>query len=796
MSGNAGPPKTALRKTVFALVLLGVLAFPVRYFLGVIRTFGIDSQLTYQGGVIRYMFRQRFQYDLWKIEALAHPGTRRSPEVHNENIEQPRAITRSELLMSDEPPDPPAGDPFQIIQGLSGAGEAADHRGDHRAPGATGTGPAAPGEAALSIPTAADAARRYSNLRAINRDNVKSLKLAHVVDAQAVFGGKWLLNPESAPLHWGTLVYWLSADDRLIAVNLETGAIAWQMRIPSFGWSRRGFVLDDHEGKGRATLYVPMWEFVVAVDAETGQLDRAVAGGGVISLDGSTVLSPMIWNGQMIVALYNKQAIAGIDLKSGVRQWTVPLHDAARNFSGGTPWGGMAIDRARSLLFVSTGNPRPALFGGSRPGDNKNSDSVVAIDLHRHAIQWAFQEVRHDLWDFDIPAGPILTRISIDGRPYDVVIAVTKIGNTLILDRESGRPIFDFRLRRAPGSRHIHDRTAAYQPDLQKPEPLMDIAFNPAMVTNISAQSRAFVARQLSEKGNLYGRFRPPELNKDLVTFGLHGGAEWHGASVSPETGMLYVPVNMIPWVIRVYLQAQPDYRLADLPGRTGATPYAGKCASCHLASGNGVFESVGEAATRYVPSLHGYSLLPDNRSLFRVEPFSLRPHHQGIAVTQSELDQIWELLETSDANLFAHGQPTITSHWRQLLDQDGLPGSAPPWGKVVALNLSSGQKAWETPLGEKLIGGTPVNTGSPSYGGLIATAGGLIFVVGTDDGYIRALDQSTGETLWRYRMSAAGSAPPATFEVNGKQYLCVVATGGRFHNFADKADKLYIFSL
>jgi quinoprotein glucose dehydrogenase len=778
--------RTGLPKAVFACAVLGFIAFPVRYSWGVMHTFGIDSQLTYNGALIRYMFHRRYQFDIWKIEALAHRGTGGPIEVHNENIEQPRAITRTELLMSAEPPDTPAGDPFQIIKGISGAAD---------------TGPADPAGNASATPTAAapaaaDSARRYSSLRAINRDNVKNLKLLHVVDAEALFKGQWLLNTESAPLNWGALVYWLSADDRLIAVNVETGGIAWQVKIPSFGWSRRGFLLDDHAANGRATLYVPMWEFVVALDAETGTLVRAVADGGVIPLQGSTVLSPLLWNGQLIVALYDQQAIAGIDLKSGIRQWTVSLHDAARNFSGGTPWGGMAIDRERALLFVSTGNPRPALLGSSRPGDNRNSDSVLAIDLRRQVIRWAFQEVRHDLWDFDIPAGPILTRISANGRPYDVVVAVTKIGNTLILDRDSGRPIFDFRLRRAPGSRHVNERTAPYQPDVQQPEPLIDIEFSPAMVTNISAESRDFVARQLSEQGNLYGRFTPPELNKDLVTFGLHGGAEWHGAALSPETGMLYVPVNMIPWVIRVYLQADPRYRLAAATGRQGTSAYADKCSSCHLASGNGVFESVGEAATRYVPSLHGYSLLPGNQSLFRVGTFARRPHHQGIVVTQAELDQIWTLLETSDANLFAQGHPTVTSHWRQLLDAHGLPGSAPPWGKVVALNLSNGKKVWETPLGDKIIGGTPANTGSPSYGGLIATAGGLIFVVGTDDGYVRALDETSGETLWRYRMTAAGSAPPATFEVNGKQYVCVVATGGRFHNFAEKADKLYIFSL
>ena len=85
--------------------------------------------------------------------------------------------------------------------------------------------------------------------------------------------------------------------------------------------------------------------------------------------------------------------------------------------------------------------------------------------------------------------------------------------------------------------------------------------------------------------------------------------------------------------------------------------------------------------------------------------------------------------------------------------------------------------------------------TGSPIYGGLVASAGGLVFVTGTDDNYLRAIDASTGATRWKFRMAAAGSAPPITFEYGGKQYVCVIASGGRFHNFVDRASRLYVFS-
>ena len=137
---------------------------------------------------------------------------------------------------------------------------------------------------------------------------------------------------------------------------------------------------------------------------------------------------------------------------------------------------------------------------------------------------------------------------------------------------------------------------------------------------------------------------------------------------------------------------------------------------------------------------------------------------------TQDELDSIWEFLGVWDRALLDNRALRLNYHWRQFLDQDGRPASAPPWAKIVALDLSIGMKNWEVPFGEKIIDGEVRETGSPAYGGLISTSGGIIFATGTDDGYIRALDKANGEPLWRHKMSAAGSAPPITVEFEGKQ--------------------------
>jgi quinoprotein glucose dehydrogenase len=86
--------------------------------------------------------------------------------------------------------------------------------------------------------------------------------------------------------------------------------------------------------------------------------------------------------------------------------------------------------------------------------------------------------------------------------------------------------------------------------------------------------------------------------------------------------------------------------------------------------------------------------------------------------------------------------------------------------------------------------------TGQPSYGGLIATGGGVIFATGTIDAHVRALDAATGEELWSHQLPAAGSAPPTTYAIDGRQYVAVVATGGRFHGFDERASRIVAFAL
>lgn len=774
------------RKASLSLVLISGLVALARLGVAVAMTFGLSSPLARNPAVMGLVLRRTLANDLSTLIGPVADWVDPSPVVfHDSSGLLRRSVALEEFSMS--PAAPVAEGPeYQVIPGLLSADPSVVT--DNTAPA-----PAPSHGPDWALPAGDDWGRRFSPLRRITSSNVESLRLVHEIDSEKLFGAGWEANSEAPPLNWGPLVYWTTADHRLVATDIVSGVVQWQLKLPVFRFVHRGFVLSPQADGPGATLFVPFGQFMAAVDARTGELAPVFGGDGIASVPGGTTVAPVVWNGKLLTATYEPQALVAIDIDSGRAEWQVPLHPAGRTFEGAAPWSGMAIDRERSLLFVTTGNPRPPLFGASRDGDNRNSSSVIAIDLRAKALKWAFQEVRHDVWDFDIPAAPQLTRIVTGGRSFDVVVAVTKIGNTLILDRESGRPIFDFRLRKAPPSRYALEHASPYQPDVEIPEPLIDIAFDASMVTQVSQQSRADVTRQIGGGRVLFGRFAPPELNRDVATFGLHGGAEWHGAAIDPDRGLMYVPVNMIPWLLRMYLHAAPDFDASDLPAGVDTSLYSSRCASCHQATRNGEYVNVGEVATRFVPSLNGFTLDPSLRSAFLEADFQQR--HSGVSVTQADLDALWALFEIWDRELFARGRPSLWYHWRQMVDRQGLPGSVPPWGKMVALNLATGRKVWEVPLGDKTVGGHTMPTGSPIYGGLVASAGGLVFVTGTDDNYLRAIDASTGATRWKFRMAAAGSAPPITFEYGGKQYVCVIASGGRFHNFVDRASRLYVFS-
>ena len=213
---------------------------------------------------------------------------------------------------------------------------------------------------------------------------------------------------------------------------------------------------------------------------------------------------------------------------------------------GYNPWGGISLDDKRGILYFTTGNPHYYFDGTQRPGDNPSSNSIIAIDLNEKKVIWRFQETSHDIWNSDIPSPPILSSINVENKKIDIVLAPTKRANTLILDRISGEPIFDFRYRKVPTSKVRGEKTSPYQPFLDLPEPFGKNEFFYEDLWSYDLEKLEVLKEKY--KNHKVGFYNTYELNKKNLQYNFNGGAEWMGASVDHKKGIMYVTSNNIPW--------------------------------------------------------------------------------------------------------------------------------------------------------------------------------------------------------------------------------------------------------
>ena len=638
-----------------------------------------------------------------------------------------------------------------------------------------------------------DGSLKFSALDRIDRANVGRLEVAWVFDGEAARlrgDGVWRRNVQANQVVAGRTLYAATAQDTLVALDAATGALRWEF-VPRAVPARRGLVYWEGREGVAPRLYFVAGAELLALDAATGAPVASFGDAGSVAI-GEATAAPAVVGDRLVATTNSPATVRAFDVATGRPLWRTPLVADGRPI-GAAPWGGFSVDARRGRAYVTTGNPRPPLYGADRPGNNEHANSVVCVDLETGAIDWAWQEVRHDLWNFDIASPPVLTTIEIGGRRVDVVAAPTKIGTTVLLERDTGLPIFDQRRRLAQPSVLAGESTAAYQPDPVLPEPFASMEFGPERVTDVGAANRESVEWQIANA--TWGWFATATVGRPLVVFGQHGGAEWPGAAADPDTGWLYVPINHIPWKIRLYMLARDE----ALPATPPFALYAERCARCHGAAREGNYEERGEQEVAYAPSLVSLTQLPGLERAYRLDWFHARHRDvPGLVVDQRELDALASAFDAFDAELLARKATRITATTAQLVDHEGYPGGAPPWGEIVALHLPTGRIGWRVPFGEfpeLTARGVPV-TGQPNYGGVIATRGGLLFATGTVDGELRALDAANGRELWSYRLAASGSAPPLTYELDGRQYVAVVASGGRFHNFGERSSKIYAFAL
>ena len=396
---------------------------------------------------------------------------------------------------------------------------------------------------------------------------------------------------------------------------------------------------------------------------------------------------------------------------------------------------------------------------------------------------------------------PILTNIYKDGTKVPVAIALSKTGNTILVNRRTGQSIFGFENRRAPKSDIPGEITSDTQIHITTPEPFSELNFDlKKNITNLSKEKREYVEHKLRNARS--GKYLPVSLNYDVVTYGLNGGAEWPGGAVDQRSQTLVVPSNNYPFILRAeYFDTEPE-KTAKLASKNFA--YMSKCSACHGKDLSGSIDwGMGD---RFNPRITGVSIKRNKTYLTSLEMFKIdhkfaahnNPKEAGLSldkVDSEDLKNIYKLFRQIDAginpkkmNVEDKGQFYYRGTYQYLLDQDGQFGSDPPWGYITALNLNSGKIKWKIPFGDVFDKKTGLTyQGDVNFGGVIVTAGDLIFATGTRDSKARAFDLNSGGLLWESVLPATGSAPPMTYLANGCQFIIFTATGGgRFKNYSD----------
>lgn len=479
----------------------------------------------------------------------------------------------------------------------------------------------------------------------------------------------------------------------------------------------------------------------------------------------------------------------------GYETWNWPQGEAVPG--GANAWGGITIDEKRGWVFAATGSATDDFYGAYRKGDDLYANCVLAIDANTGKLKWYYQTVHHDLWDMDNPSAPILVTLNHGGNPQDAVVQLTKMGRTFVLDRDTGKPIFPVVEVPVPASEVPGEQTSPTQPLPLKPVPLIRQSVTEADLTNISPEDHASALALFHRyrSGNIY---TPPSLQGTITMPGHLGGMEWAGASFDPQLNVLYGNVNEVPTINRLRpvgnLAANGDQEGGQnrlTPAQLGQQIYQGRCMACH--------GSNREGNPPAIPSLAKLDLSqPEYKATIKGGRGGMPAFSQ---FTDAELGALAAYISHPPADE-PIGTPVGSRYYtldgyKLFLDAQGNPGVAPPWGSLYAINLSTGNILWKVPLGEypELAAKGIHNTGAMSYGGAVATSGGVVFIAGTPDAKIRAFATHSGEQLWEYQLPAAANATPSVYMVDGREYVAIPAGGGG-KNATKSGDSIIAFAL
>ena len=649
----------------------------------------------------------------------------------------------------------------------------------------------------------------YSGLSQLNRKNVAKLRLAWKFDT----GEKGYL--QTTPLVIGHILYAYTPKQKVIALDAASGKLLWKFDAGVAGTGAMRGLAYWTDGK-QSRILAGVMNFLYALDpatgkpipsfGEDGRIDLRKGLGGDYRLQSLAITTPgIIYKDLIIMGAGEPEThpaplgdIRAFDVRTGVLVWrfhTIPRpgelgyntwpKGAWKTAGSANNWAGMTVDVKRGIVYVPTGSAVFDFYGGDRIGNDLFADTLLALDANTGKRLWFFQGVHHDIWDRDFPAPPALLTVRHDGKRMDAVAQTTKQGYVYLFNRVTGQSLFPIQERKYPPSTVPGEIASPTQPLPIAPRPYARQFLTASMLTNRTSEAHASAEKQFKTFIS-DGQFVPFSLNKQTIIFpGFDGGAEWGGPAVDPAAGVIYINSNEMAWTGGL-IRSKPNMG-------HGENIYHQQCGICHGSDRAG--------SPPAFPSLIGIDKRLNTLEIVdkihkgagRMPPF---PN-----VTGSDLDALLHYLnnapQTHPAKLAeaaeAESAPApgsdqsgggyVFTGYRRFVDPQGYPAIVPPWGTLNAIDLNTGKYLWKIPLGEypALAAKGMKNTGSENYGGPVVTAGGLLFIGATVyDQKFRTFNSATGALLWQGDLPAPGVATPATYMVDGKQFVAIAAAGSK----------------
>ena len=422
----------------------------------------------------------------------------------------------------------------------------------------------------------------YSPLTQIDVENVGALEVAWTYRHGDYADGTGEFNRTSfqaTPIALGDQLYFCTAFNRVIALDAETGVERWvfdpQLRAKRgegpYPLTCRGVAYweaaADASGPCERRIFTGTRDSqLIALDAETGApcADFGVEGrvdlregiGQAPAWEYYPTSPPLVIGDRVVVGALvadnlRVDAPSGVvrafDVRTGALRWAwdpVPPGwnaTSRASYQAGTPnvWAPLSGDDARGLVFVPTGNPSPALYGGARAGLDHYGSSTVALDAMTGEVVWQFQSVHQDIWDYDVASQPTLFQIPGVAGGAPGVAQATKMGHVFLLHRETGVPLYPVVERPVPQGAVEGETLSATQPFPTHPAPLHDTRLDPEDAWGFTPIDRKDCAERIA-KYRSEGIFTPPSHQGSIQFPGSAGGMNWGGVSIDPEKGLLF----------------------------------------------------------------------------------------------------------------------------------------------------------------------------------------------------------------------------------------------------------------